>query len=233
MHGARPERALTRRASLGKTATWPHHTIRATPINRKAKFACRPRSCSTTPSSSLARSVQTATSRPPAPCRPPATTDAAFYEFEKEALFNHEWLCVGRESWVREPGDYFTTQIIGEPIVVARTAHGEITAMSSVCQHRAMLVAEGTGNTRGFVCPYHHWVYGAGRRAGERAGHGAHLRFRQEVRAPARVQGRDLAGLHLHQLRSRPRRRWRRAWPRSPSAIASYDLAARRGRRPP
>ncbi len=32
--------------------------------------------------------------------------------------------------------------------------------MSAVCQHRAMLVAEGRGNTRGFVCPYHHWVYG-------------------------------------------------------------------------
>jgi phenylpropionate dioxygenase-like ring-hydroxylating dioxygenase large terminal subunit len=92
---------------------------------------------------------------------PPACyTDAAFYEFEKEALFNHEWLCVGRESWVREAGDYFTTQIIGEPIIVARTRKNELVAMSAVCQHRAMLVAEGRGNTRGFVCPYHHWVYG-------------------------------------------------------------------------
>ena len=91
---------------------------------------------------------------------PPACyTDAGFYEFEKEALFNHEWLCVGRESWVSEPGDYFTTRIIGEPIVVVRTREGEIRAMSSVCQHRAMLVAEGRGNTRGFLCPYHHWVY--------------------------------------------------------------------------
>jgi len=92
---------------------------------------------------------------------PPACyTDAAFYEFEKEALFYHEWLCVGREDWVKEPGDYFTTQIIGEPIVVARARDGVVRAMSSVCQHRAMLVAEGKGNTRGFVCPYHHWVYG-------------------------------------------------------------------------
>ena len=92
---------------------------------------------------------------------PPACyTDPAFYEFEKEALFNHEWLCVGRESWVREAGDYFTTQIIGEPIIVARTRKNELKAMSAVCQHRAMLVAEGRGNTRGFVCPYHHWVYG-------------------------------------------------------------------------
>jgi phenylpropionate dioxygenase-like ring-hydroxylating dioxygenase large terminal subunit len=92
---------------------------------------------------------------------PPACyTDAAFYAFEKEALFNHEWLCVGRESWVREPGDYFTTQIIGEPIIIARTREKALKAMSAVCQHRAMLVAEGRGNTRGFVCPYHHWVYG-------------------------------------------------------------------------
>jgi phenylpropionate dioxygenase-like ring-hydroxylating dioxygenase large terminal subunit len=91
---------------------------------------------------------------------PGCYTDAAFYEFEKEALFNHEWLCVGRESWVKEPGDYFTTQIIGEPIVVCRTRQNQLKAMSSVCQHRGMLVAEGRGNTRGFVCPYHHWVYG-------------------------------------------------------------------------
>lgn len=92
---------------------------------------------------------------------PPACyTDADFYEFEKEAVFNHEWLCIGRESWVRERGDYFTSSIIGEPLVVTRTLKGELRAMSSVCQHRGMLVAEGRGNARGFVCPYHHWTYG-------------------------------------------------------------------------
>ena len=86
-------------------------------------------------------------------------TDASFYEFEKEALYAREWLCVGRESWVAQPGDYFTTSIVGEPIVVARDLSGTIHAMSSVCQHRAMLVAEGSGNARGFLCPYHHWAY--------------------------------------------------------------------------
>jgi phenylpropionate dioxygenase-like ring-hydroxylating dioxygenase large terminal subunit len=91
---------------------------------------------------------------------PPACyTDAGFYEFEREALFAREWLCVGRVDWVTAPGDYFTTRIAGEPIVVTRNRQGEIRAMSAVCQHRAMLVAEGKGNTRGFVCPYHHWVY--------------------------------------------------------------------------
>jgi nitrite reductase/ring-hydroxylating ferredoxin subunit len=91
---------------------------------------------------------------------PVCYTDAGFYEFEKAALFDREWLCVGREDQVKEPGDYFTTQIAGEPIVVARARDGVVRAMSSVCQHRGMLVAEGHGNARGFVCPYHHWVYG-------------------------------------------------------------------------
>ncbi len=98
--------------------------------------------------------VETAITLPPA-----CYTSDEFYRFEQEALFNHEWLCVGRESQVAEPGDYFTTRIIGEPIIVARDRSGAINAMSAVCQHRAMLVAEGAGNTRGFVCPYHHWVY--------------------------------------------------------------------------
>jgi phenylpropionate dioxygenase-like ring-hydroxylating dioxygenase large terminal subunit len=90
---------------------------------------------------------------------PECYSDLAFYELEKHALFNHEWLCVGRESDVAEPFDYFTTRIIGEPIIVARNRQGEINAMSSVCQHRAMLVAEGRGTARAFRCPYHHWTY--------------------------------------------------------------------------
>lgn len=86
-------------------------------------------------------------------------SDPLFYEFEKEAIFFHEWLCVGREAWARNPGDYFTAFQVGEPIIVARSREGALKAMSAVCRHRAMLVAEGYGNVRTFVCPYHHWTY--------------------------------------------------------------------------
>jgi len=90
---------------------------------------------------------------------PRCYTDAAFFEFEKEAVFDHEWLCVGRESWIPNPGDYFTSSIIGEPVIVVRRHDLTIGAMSAVCQHRAMLLAEGRGNTGTFVCPYHLWAY--------------------------------------------------------------------------
>ena len=83
-----------------------------------------------------------------------------FYEkFEKEAIFGHEWLCVGRESWLPQKGDYFTTSYIDEPLIVVRTDSNEIKCLSAVCQHRGMLVAEGSGNCNFFRCPYHHWVY--------------------------------------------------------------------------
>jgi len=91
---------------------------------------------------------------------PECYTSEDFFEFEKDALFNREWLCVGREDWVKNPGDFFTVSHIGEPLIISRTKEGELKALSAVCQHRAMLVAEGHGNAKAFVCPYHHWTYG-------------------------------------------------------------------------
>ena len=91
---------------------------------------------------------------------PSCYTDEEFYRFEKEALFAREWLCVGRREWLEKPGDFFTVSHANEPLIVSMDRGGTIRAMSAVCQHRAMLVAEGKGNARGFTCPYHHWSYG-------------------------------------------------------------------------
>jgi nitrite reductase/ring-hydroxylating ferredoxin subunit len=103
---------------------------------------------------SSARDVNWAETLPP-----PCYTDPEFFEFEKEAIFYREWLCVGREAWLKEPGDYFACSQVGEPVVIVRNRDGVVKAMSSVCQHRAALVAEGHGKARSFRCPYHHWTY--------------------------------------------------------------------------
>ncbi|MEM1333450.1 MAG: aromatic ring-hydroxylating dioxygenase subunit alpha [Actinomycetota bacterium] len=86
-------------------------------------------------------------------------TDPAVLEFERHALYSKEWLCVGRAERVKEVGDWFTVTICDEPIIVSRDRKGEIRAMSAVCQHRAMQVCEGEGNSSKFKCPYHHWTY--------------------------------------------------------------------------
>jgi phenylpropionate dioxygenase-like ring-hydroxylating dioxygenase large terminal subunit len=86
-------------------------------------------------------------------------TDEALTEVELDVLFANEWVCVGREEEVANPGDYLTFQIADEPIVVIRGLDGETRALSNVCRHRATVIAQGTGNAKTLTCPYHAWAY--------------------------------------------------------------------------
>ena len=81
-------------------------------------------------------------------------------QVEKEALFMREWLAVGRAERIPASGDWFTVDLMDEPIIVVRDKEGSVRAMSAVCQHRAMQICEGEGNSSTFKCPYHHWIYG-------------------------------------------------------------------------
>ena len=91
---------------------------------------------------------------------PELYTSDEFLRFEYDALFAHEWLCVGRASQIPNIGDWFTVTIADEPLIVVRGKDGEINCLSAVCQHRAMTVCDGCGNSTTFKCPYHHWNYG-------------------------------------------------------------------------
>ena len=90
---------------------------------------------------------------------PEIYTAAEFLDFERRSVFAKEWLCVGRESRVANVGDYFTTTVNGEPIIVARAKDQSVRAFSSICQHRGMQVADDAGNCTKFTCPYHLWSY--------------------------------------------------------------------------
>jgi phenylpropionate dioxygenase-like ring-hydroxylating dioxygenase large terminal subunit len=91
---------------------------------------------------------------------PAAFTSREFYEFELEAIWGREWVCVGRATDVPKAGDYYTVTLGDEPLIVLRDTAGDVAVLSAVCQHRGMIVAEGCGNARRLRCPYHSWVYG-------------------------------------------------------------------------
>lgn len=81
------------------------------------------------------------------------------FEKEKEKIFHSEWLMVGREEELPEPGDYKATRILGEPLLITRDKNGTLGAFANACRHRGVEVAFGTGNAKMFVCPYHGWTY--------------------------------------------------------------------------
>src|SRR5580700_11071432 len=87
-------------------------------------------------------------------------TDASILIAEKERLFARTWQVVGHGSQVKNPGDYFTTDLIGEPLVFVRGLDGKLRGFYNVCRHRAGPPAEGCGSRKLFRCGYHGWTYG-------------------------------------------------------------------------
>lgn len=87
--------------------------------------------------------------------------DAAFFEAERSAVFANSWQAVGRAEQVREPGQFFTADVAGEPMVVARGDDRQLRAFYNVCRHHAAaVVTAAQGCAKQFRCPYHGWTYG-------------------------------------------------------------------------
>ena len=87
-------------------------------------------------------------------------TDPATFAAEKEKVFARSWQVVGHRDQVRNAGDYFTTELVGEPLLIVRGADGKLRGFYNVCRHRAGPPAEGRGSRKLFRCGYHGWTYG-------------------------------------------------------------------------
>lgn len=85
--------------------------------------------------------------------------DPAVAAQEKERIFSRTWQIVGHHDQVAEPGDYFTTHLVGEPLLVVRGTDHQLRGFYNVCRHRAGPPAEGCGSRKLFRCIYHGWTY--------------------------------------------------------------------------
>ena len=87
--------------------------------------------------------------------------DPRIAQLEAAGVFPGTWQVVGRLDQVRENGQFFTADLAGEPIVVARGDDGILRAFYNVCRHHAAaVVTEPQGCAKQFRCPYHGWTYG-------------------------------------------------------------------------
>ena len=83
------------------------------------------------------------------------------FALEQERLFARTWLYVGHASQTPNPGDYWSLDLAGRPVMMVRQPDGAVRMFYNRCAHKGTrLVTEESGNTgKFFRCPYHAWTY--------------------------------------------------------------------------
>lgn len=87
-------------------------------------------------------------------------SDPVIFGEEMERLFPASWLFLGHESLIPDRGDYITTSMGADPVIVIRDDVG-LRAFLNTCTHRGNRVCLfDSGNARTFTCSYHGWSFG-------------------------------------------------------------------------
>ena len=87
-------------------------------------------------------------------------TDEDIFELEMKHIFEGNWVYLAHESQIPNPGDYFTTYIGRQPVVITRDRGGKLNCLINACSHRgAMLCRRKTDNRTTLTCPFHGWTF--------------------------------------------------------------------------
>jgi choline monooxygenase len=95
-------------------------------------------------------------------CTPPAAwyVDPRILDLEHRTTFARTWQFAGRLDQLREPGEFVTFELAGEPLLVVRGNDGVLRGFFNVCRHHAAAVlTEPAGCVKRLRCPYHGWTY--------------------------------------------------------------------------
>ncbi|MBA3804958.1 MAG: Rieske (2Fe-2S) protein [Acidobacteria bacterium] len=98
----------------------------------------------------------------------PWYVDARIVDLERRAVFARSWQMAGRADQVREPGQYITCELAGEPLLIVRGSDHTLRGFFNVCRHHAAAVmTEAEGSAPALRCPYHGWTYTLARQSGD------------------------------------------------------------------
>ena len=87
-------------------------------------------------------------------------TSKEYMELEWERMWTKVWNMAGRESDIANVGDYFTTELGSESLLIVREAEDKVRAFYNVCPHRGNQIRNpGMGHAESFQCAYHFFEF--------------------------------------------------------------------------
>ena len=87
-------------------------------------------------------------------------SDEDLYRQELDRVFGKSWLFLAHEGLLPNVGDYITTYMGEDPVIVVRGVGGRVRAFLNSCPHRGNKVClHDRGNARTFTCSYHGWSF--------------------------------------------------------------------------
>jgi phenylpropionate dioxygenase-like ring-hydroxylating dioxygenase large terminal subunit len=87
-------------------------------------------------------------------------TDPEIFEEELDRVFHRGWVYVGHEGEVPEPGDFRSTLVGRQPVILVRGDDGTVRVLMNRCTHRGTVVCpHERGNAARFTCVYHAWSF--------------------------------------------------------------------------
>ena len=87
-------------------------------------------------------------------------TSAEDFQVDLDMIWYRDWLFVGHDCEVLDPGSYLTVQIGEYPVIVVRDRGGALRAFHNSCRHRGSRICSDVhGTAARLVCPYHQWTY--------------------------------------------------------------------------
>ena len=82
------------------------------------------------------------------------------FDLEQERVFGRTWLYLAHHTQIPKSGDFVSTYMGTDPVIVVRQKDGTVRAFLNYCRHRGMRVCRADqGRAAAFTCTYHGWSY--------------------------------------------------------------------------